>query len=113
MGCPIPGCMKWLTLVNTLNRFPNFVTIQLSFIFGFAGSIKCFYKEEVDTRVPLERFKSIELPPNLSIQYDYHRFHPETDTKFNGVSAFPQRPTIISGLKNKKKYAGYQVKPKF
>jgi large subunit ribosomal protein L50 len=62
--------------------------------------------------VPLEKFKSVELPPNVHIQYDYHRFHPETDTMFNGVSAFPQSNTVVTGLKYKKKYAGYYSKPK-
>jgi len=73
--------------------------------------IKSFYLQEVDTRVPLDKFKSIELPPNVSIQYDYHRFHPDTDTMHGGISAFPRRSTIVTGLKYKKKYAGYNVKP--
>ncbi|KAI9562699.1 hypothetical protein GHT06_010153 [Daphnia sinensis] len=73
--------------------------------------IKNFYLQEIDARVPLEKFKSIELPPNVSIQYDYHRFHPETDTMSGGVSAFPRRSTIVTGLSYKKKYAGYTSKP--
>lgn len=67
--------------------------------------------QEIDARVPLEKFKSIELPPNVSIQYEYHRFHPETDTMFGGVSAFPRRSTVVTGLSYKKKYAGYKSKP--
>lgn len=72
-----------------------------------------FYNTTVDVRVPLDKFKSVELPPNIHIQYEYHRFHPETDTMHGGVSAFPKRSTIVTGLKYKKKYAGYTVKPKW
>ena len=75
--------------------------------------VRAFYLTTVDTRVPLDRFKSVELPPNLHIQYDYHRFHPETDTKFGGVTAFPRRSTIVTGLTYKKKYTGFEWKPKW
>lgn len=34
----------------------------------------------------------------------------DTDTKFNGVTAFPGSSTIISDLKNKKKYKNYYAK---
>ena len=34
----------------------------------------------------------------------------ETDTMFNGVSAFPRSSTIVTGLKYKKKYRGYSAK---
>jgi len=70
-----------------------------------------FYKLPVDGRVPLDKFSSVALPPNLYIQHEYHRFHPETDTLFSGVSAFPKQSTIVTGLKYKKKYLGYSSKP--
>ena len=78
----------------------------------FIDDIRSFYLTTVDVRVPLEKFKSIELPPNVHIQYDYHRFHPETDTMFNGISAFPKSNTVVTGLKYKKKYAGHYTKSK-
>lgn len=49
----------------------------------------------------------MELPPNLHITYDYTRFHPDTDTKFGGVTAFPKSSTIVTSLKLKKKYKGH------
>jgi len=70
-----------------------------------------FYLTPVDARVPLDKFKDVELPANLHIQYEYHRFHPDTDTKFGGISAFPKRSTIVTGMKYKKKYPGYTAKP--
>ncbi|RXG52050.1 hypothetical protein Avbf_15200 [Armadillidium vulgare] len=56
--------------------------------------------------------KHMELPKNLHVLYDYVRFHPETDTKFGGISAFPESSTIVSDLKSKKKYHGYKAKVK-
>lgn len=35
-----------------------------------------FYETEVSVTTPLDALRSMELPPNLHIQYDYHRFHP-------------------------------------
>lgn len=35
-----------------------------------------FYKTPVDTRTPLDKMRTMELPENLHVQFDYHRFHP-------------------------------------
>ncbi|XP_059483788.1 uncharacterized protein LOC132201566 [Neocloeon triangulifer] len=70
-----------------------------------------YYQTEVKTTTPLDALKEMDLPQNLTVQYEYHRFHPETDTMFGGVSAFPGSSTIVTGLKYKKKYKGY-IAPK-
>ncbi|XP_063216489.1 large ribosomal subunit protein mL50 [Bacillus rossius redtenbacheri] len=75
------------------------------------GDVVQFYGTPTNTITPLEGMKQASLPPNLHVQYDYHRFHPETDTKFGGISAFPQSSTLVTGLKYKKKYKGYKAKP--
>lgn len=67
-----------------------------------------FYNTPVDTTTPLDKFKRMDLPENLHIQYEYHRFHPDTDKKFNGVTAFPKSSTIVTGLKYKDKYKGHK-----
>lgn len=69
-----------------------------------------FYKTPVDKTAPLDAMKSMKLPENLHVQTEYHRFHPETDTMFGGISAFPGRSTIVTGLKYKKKYKGYDAR---
>lgn len=76
------------------------------------GDVKKFYETPVNTTLPLDKICNLtpELPKNLHIQYDYHRFNPETDTMFNGVSAFPESSTIVTGLKSRKKYQGYVAK---
>ncbi|CAB3221332.1 unnamed protein product [Arctia plantaginis] len=69
-----------------------------------------FYSTPVDKATPFEALKRMDLPKNLHVQPDVVRFHPEKDTKFGGLSAFPKSSTIVSGLKTKKKYEGYEAK---
>ncbi|XP_017043437.1 uncharacterized protein LOC108089591 [Drosophila ficusphila] len=74
------------------------------------GDVISFYETPVDTTVPLDALKRVELPENLHIQYEYLRFNPETDTKFNGKTAFPKSSTLVTGLKYRNKYEGHEAK---
>lgn len=74
------------------------------------GDVIAFYQQAVDTTVPLDALKRIELPENLHIQYEYLRFNPETDTKFGGQTAFPKSSTLVTGLKYRRKYEGHEAK---
>ncbi|KAH8362823.1 hypothetical protein KR084_001353, partial [Drosophila pseudotakahashii] len=74
------------------------------------GDVIAFYQTSVDTTVPLDALKRIELPENLHIQYEYVRFNPETDTKFDGQTAFPKSSTLVTGLKYREKYQGHEAK---
>lgn len=38
--------------------------------------LKRFYTTSVDTTTPYEALRKLDLPKNLHIQQDYHRFHP-------------------------------------
>lgn len=69
-----------------------------------------FYETPVNNFLPLDEMQKRPLPPNLHIQNEYIRFNPETDTKFNGQTAFPKSSTIVTGLKYRKKYAGFEAK---
>lgn len=53
------------------------------------------------------------LPPNLHIQQDYVRFTKETSSFFGGHTAFPKSSTIVTGLKYRNKYPGYEAKRKW
>uniref|UniRef100_A0A1A9W5R8 Large ribosomal subunit protein mL50 n=1 Tax=Glossina brevipalpis TaxID=37001 RepID=A0A1A9W5R8_9MUSC len=75
-----------------------------------SGDVIRFYKTPVNTTVPYDALKQVKLPENLHIQYDYLRFHSETDTKFNGQTAFPKSSTLVTGLKYRGKYEGYEAK---
>ncbi|XP_017128710.1 39S ribosomal protein L50, mitochondrial isoform X1 [Drosophila elegans] len=74
------------------------------------GDVISFYETTVDTTVPLDALKRVELPENLHIQYEYVRFNPETDTKFDGKTAFPKSSTLVTGLKYRSKYEGHEAK---
>ncbi|RXG62045.1 39S ribosomal protein L50, mitochondrial [Armadillidium vulgare] len=87
---------------------PNYLLHKISSV----DDIFQFYQTPVSTIFPLDEMKHMELPKNLHVLYDYVRFHPETDTKFGGISAFPESSTIVSDLKSKKKYHGYKAKVK-
>ncbi|XP_053623089.1 large ribosomal subunit protein mL50 [Plodia interpunctella] len=74
------------------------------------GDLKEFYKTPVDTKTPYDALLKMDLPKNLHVQENYVRFHPDKDTLFNGVSAYPKSSTIVTGLRWKKKYEGYTAK---
>lgn len=48
---------------------------QLHLIVSLKDVVK-FYKTTIDKRTPLDKMKSMELPENLHVQFEYHRFHP-------------------------------------
>ncbi|XP_033242780.1 39S ribosomal protein L50, mitochondrial [Drosophila miranda] len=74
------------------------------------ADVIAFYETPVDTTAPLDALRRTDLPENLHIQYEYLRFNPETDTKFNGKTAFPKSSTLVTGLKYRGKYEGHEAK---
>lgn len=81
--------------------------ISILNFFHFPDDVVDFYETPINTYLPLDELKTRELPPNLHIEHKYTRFHPETDTMFNGKSAFPESSTIVTGITYRKKYPGY------
>lgn len=68
-----------------------------------------FYSTPVDTTLPMDRIQnSADLPPNLFIQQEYVRYSPE-DSMFE-TTAFPKSSTLVSGIKTRRKYKGYEAK---
>ncbi|KAL1451977.1 hypothetical protein WDU94_006300 [Cyamophila willieti] len=86
------------------HKIPNSVLHKINTL----DDVYHFYLSPVDVRTPLEAMKTRDLPPNLHILYDYHRFADHT-SHFNGVTAFPRSNNVVSGLKTKKKYAGFEA----
>lgn len=69
-----------------------------------------FYTTPVTGITALEELARADLPPNLHIEMDYHRYNPETD----GPTAFPKRSTKVSGLKAKKMgLKGYKAQKEY
>lgn len=70
-----------------------------------------FYSTPIETTLPMDRIANIpDLPQNLYIQQDYVRFSPETSGIFNGRTAFPKSSTLVSGIKTRRKYKGFEAK---
>ncbi|VDP05258.1 unnamed protein product [Soboliphyme baturini] len=57
-----------------------------------------------------EMSRSDRSPQNLHIMEDAVRFHPLTDTQFDGVSAFPKSSTYVSSLRYRRYLKGYRAK---
>ena len=67
-----------------------------------------FYTTPICTQTPFDTLLSKQLPDNLHVQPDYVRFTNETAAAFDNLTAFPKSSTIVTGLKYRKKYQGYQ-----
>ncbi|KAK9883145.1 hypothetical protein WA026_001343 [Henosepilachna vigintioctopunctata] len=99
---------KKSTLLNACyKKFQHSVPNSLLRWVNSLEDVRRFYRTRVDATTPLDKMKTMDLPENLHVQYDYHRFHPDTDTKFGGQTAFNRRSTIVTGLKYKDKYPGH------
>ena len=91
-------------LSRVMSEFDHFVpSADLSTIQS-VGDVVVFFSTPVRDTSSYEDISKLDLPPNLHIQLEPLRFDPETDTMFGGVSAFPDRPTIVSSLKFRRKY---------
>ena len=63
-----------------------------------------FFQTDVRASHSLEDLSKLDLPKNLHIQLEYLRFDPETDTMFDGKTAYPGRDTHVTSIKYKRKY---------
>lgn len=75
--------------------------------FFLSDDVVKFYETAIKTFLPLDELRTMELPPNLHIEHNYTRFHPDTDTMFGGKSAFPEQSCIVTGITSRKKYSGF------
>uniref|UniRef100_A0A6M2DHE5 Large ribosomal subunit protein mL50 n=1 Tax=Xenopsylla cheopis TaxID=163159 RepID=A0A6M2DHE5_XENCH len=109
--------LQGLDKFNVLNScsavFKHSIPNSLLFEIETVGDVKKFYRTPVVTVTPLEALKTMDLPPNLHVSYEYLRFHPDTDKLFGGQTAFPESSTLVTGLKYKNKYPGHIVTKKY
>lgn len=75
------------------------------------GGVEHFFSIKVDGLNPYEKLlaQKDKLPDNLHVIAEPIRFHPDTDTMFKGVTAYPGHGTQVSGLRTKKKYASWKT----
>ena len=63
-----------------------------------------FFSAEISETTALEDLALSKLPKNLHIDTEVLRFDPETDTMFDGKTAFPGRDTYVTSIKYGRKY---------
>ncbi|KMQ96990.1 39s ribosomal protein mitochondrial [Lasius niger] len=100
--------LRFKLFVACEEEFKHSIPNSLLYTIESIEDLKRFYTTPVDVTTPYEALGRIDLPKNLHIQQEYHRFHPDTDTLFNGKTAFPKSSTLVTGLKYKKKYPGHK-----
>lgn len=61
------------------HTIPNSMLHQIETI----GQVVDFYSTGVDTRTPMDKMRSMSLPDNLHVQFDYHRWDPGLSIAFN------------------------------
>lgn len=54
------------------HTIPNSMLHQIETI----GQVVDFYSTGVDTRTPMDKMRSMTLPDNLHVQFDYNRWDP-------------------------------------
>jgi len=102
---------KFELLSKASETFRHAVPNSMLHMMSTVGDLVQFYNTPVKTTTPWEELvRNPDLPPNLHVQKDPLRFHPETDTRFGGESAFPKSSTMVVGLRTKKIYRGSEAK---
>jgi len=100
--------VKFQLLSQSFTEFGHSVPNSMLYMVRRVGDVLDFYTTEIKTSNPYERLGECEdLPPNLHIQKKPHRYSPETD----GLTAFPKNSTLVTGLRTKKIYKGYDARP--
>jgi len=101
---------KYELLTKANEEFQHSVPNSLLYMIRTVGDAVEFYETPVNTNTPYEELlRSENLPPNLHIQKEPLRFHPDTDSMFGGVTAFTKSSTIVTGLRAKQKYKGFKA----
>jgi len=104
--------IKFEILSKAFEEFDHSPPNSMLYLMKTVGDVAKFYSTPISTVTPYDTLvnKRDELPPNLHVQKEPLRFHPDTDTMFGGMTAFPKSTNIVTGLRAKKKYKGFEAK---
>lgn len=72
-----------------------------------------FYSIPRQPLTPEEQLANADLPENLFIRLEPARFTAETSDFFGGKTAFPERDTVVTSLKYRDIYKGYENPKKY
>jgi len=103
--------LKYDLLSKAFEEFQHGVPNSMLYMIETVADLDDFYQTPIKTQTPYDDLaRTKDLPQNIYIQKEPVRFHPETDTMFGGVSAFPKSSTLVTGLRAKRKYKGTVAK---
>ncbi|XP_028969179.1 39S ribosomal protein L50, mitochondrial isoform X2 [Galendromus occidentalis] len=75
-----------------------------------ARNVLEYFSKEVDGLNSYDRLVARQdKPDNLHVLENYVRFHPDRDTMFNGVTAYPGAGCKVTGLRTRKKYDSWSM----
>lgn len=69
---------KYVLLNDCFKTFNHSIPSSLLHKIDTLEHIKLFYMTPVDVRTPYDKLKTMDLPKNMHVQFEYHRFHPGT-----------------------------------
>ncbi|GFR71266.1 39S ribosomal protein L50, mitochondrial [Elysia marginata] len=98
--------LKFKVLTRLMEELDHTVPNTELSMMDTVGDVLTFFSSPVVDRSAYEDLSKLNLPRNLHIQMEPVRFDPETDTFFDGQTAFPGRPTVVTSLKYRRKYKG-------
>lgn len=76
---PVTDMKKKFELLTACHKeFDHYIPNSLLHAIETVNDVVEFYKTPVNTTTPLDMMKNINLPENVHVQYEYHRFHPGT-----------------------------------
>ena len=100
-------CSFFQTLTSLEQEFDHVVPNTKLTSIQTVSDVVTFFLTPVADGTALEDLSRLNLPKNLHIQMEPLRFDPENDTYFDGKTAFPGNPTIVSSLKYSRYYSGH------
>ncbi|XP_059163207.1 large ribosomal subunit protein mL50-like [Physella acuta] len=98
--------LKFKLLTKLMTEFDHSIPHADLSTMNTVQDVVQFFATPVRDTSSYEDMAKLNLPKNLHIQLEPVRFDPETDTFFDGKTAFPGRPTIVTSLKYSRKYKG-------
>ncbi|XP_055862489.1 39S ribosomal protein L50, mitochondrial-like [Biomphalaria glabrata] len=99
--------IKFKLLTKLMEEFDHIIPNTELCDLNTLANVVSYFDTPVRDTTSFDDLARQKLPKNLHIQLEPLRFDPETDTFFDGKTAFPNRPTIVSSLKYSKKYKGH------
>ncbi|XP_005091575.1 39S ribosomal protein L50, mitochondrial [Aplysia californica] len=98
--------LRFKLLTSLMQEFDHSIPNTELTAMSTLSDVITFFSTPVRDRSSYEDMSTLNLPKNLHIQLEPLRFSADSDTFFDGKTAFPDRPTVVSSLKYSRKFKG-------